>query len=221
MSQATPQQDGVFGFYRPSDTNSEFNALYFLIQSLIGGVNVATLVQVKAVHATGRGGIPGTVDVVPLTSLVDGTGAAWPHTTVFGLPFFRPSGGAGAFVSDPMAGDIGIVLFCDRDISAVKATGVAATPNSARRFSFSDGIYFGGWSRVAPTTSVILDASGCEITSNVNLTSGGVFKVAGTQVVGPQQPNVANPGPGVTEDLVLRVQFSLLLSMLQAHGLMA
>jgi hypothetical protein len=147
---STPQQDGVFGFNRPETPNSEFNALSFMIQSMLNQINVATLVKVKAVHSNDTGAA-GTVDVVPMVNLVDGTGASWSHTTVFGLPFFRLQGGNSGVICDPGVGDIGIALFCDHDISSVKTTRAAATPNTARRFSFSDGIYLGGWGSAGPT----------------------------------------------------------------------
>jgi hypothetical protein len=226
MSEATPQQDGQFPFYRPQAGNSDFNALCFLVQTMLEQVNVATLVTVKAVHTHGRTGAAGTVDVVPLTSLVDGTGAAWPHTTVYGLPFFRLQGGGGAVICDPRVGDIGIALFCDRDISSVKRTSKAATPNSARRFSMSDGIYLGGWmSQQEPSTAVILDEDGCEITANtlvdgyVNNTSG--YRVNGTQVVGAQQSHIAAIAPGGTTDTNCRTTVTAILALLQNHGLMS
>lgn len=221
MSGALPQDDGVFGFWRPETTNDPFNAMVFLIESILSGVNVATLVQVKTVNVASRISAAGTVDVVPMVNQITGAGAAVPHTTIYGLPFIRIQGGANALICDPQVGDVGVALFCDKDISSVKANGATSNPGSMRRFSYSDGIYIGGWGRTAPTHAIILDSSGCEITSSLNLTSGGVLKVAGTQVVGAQQPHITFTGGGANPDPVSQTAISSILSVLQTHGLTA
>lgn len=228
MSQGTPQDQGVYGFWRPSSDNSLLNQLSFLIQTALARVNVAVPVKVVAVHSLGRGAGIGTVDVQPLVSMVDGQGGAWPHATVYGLPWCRPGGGGSAFIADPAAGDIGLAVFCDRDISSVKAAQGVAQPGSFRRFSMVDGIYFGTIiSTAAPARAIILDSSGCEITApvkvdgSVDLEGGGVLKVNGTQVVGPQLAHINAAVGGTTVDSQCRaVQFQI-LNLLQLHGLMS
>jgi hypothetical protein len=225
MAASIPQQDGVFGQEQLASGNDPFSELLFVINTVLAQVNVATLVQVKAVHSNGRGAAVGTVDVQPLVNQTTGSGQAVPHTTIYGLPFFRAQGGSFAFIADPVVGDIGIALFCDRDISSVKAAAAQALPGSARRFSWSDGIYFGGWaSKVAPTVAVIVDAAGCEITGstkidgNANLNSG-VLQVNGTQVVGAQQPHIAFTPGGTNPDPVSQAAIQSILTLLIAHGL--
>ncbi len=219
MSTAIPSQDGVFGFWRPETTNSDFNILSFIIQSMLSKVNVATLVSVKAVHTAARVAPAGTVDVVPLVDLIDGSGVAWPHTTVFNVPFMRVQGGANALICDPQVGDVGICVFADRDLSSVKASGAAAPPASARRFSFSDALYIGGWGRGAPTNAIILDAAGCEITSTVNVTGGHVYAVNGQQVVGARLAAITPPTGGTTIDGEARTAIDSIITTLQTHGL--
>lgn len=227
MSQGTPQDQGVYGFWRPSSDNSPLNQLSFLIQTALARVNVAVPVKVVAVHSLGRGAGIGTVDVQPLVSMVDGQGGAWPHATVYGLPWCRPGGGGSAFIADPAAGDIGLAVFCDRDISSVKAAQGVAQPGSFRRFALTDGIYFGTIiSAAAPARAIILDSNGCEITApvkvdgNVDL-EGGVFKISGTQVVGAQQGHINGPVGGSTVDAQCRAVQAQILSLLQTHGLMS
>ncbi len=101
-------------------------------------------VKVVAVNAgSGSPPGPGTVDVQPLVSLIDGNGNAVEQGTVHGLPVGRLAGGVWTIVCDPAVGDFGYVVCSDRDISkAVASKGVAA-PGSLRRFSVSDGVYVG------------------------------------------------------------------------------
>jgi len=177
VSQPVTQQDGVFGFWRPETTNNDFNILSFIVQSMLSKVNVATIVQVKAVHTTGRVAPVGMVDVVPLVDLIDGSGVAWPHTTIFNVPFMRIQGGANAVICDPQVGDVGFCVFADRDLSSTKASGAAAPPASARRFSFSDALYIGGWmSKTAPQHYIVVDDTG------VKIEGGPLIELDGTDI---------------------------------------
>lgn len=177
MSQPAPQQDGVFGFWRPQTSNSEFNALSFLVQTMLSKVNVATLVSVKGVHTTGRVAPVGMVDVVPMVDLVDGSGTAWPHTTIFNVPFMRIQGGANAVICDPQVGDVGFCVFADRDLSSVKASQSAAPPASSRRFSFSDALYIGGWlGNTTPAHYIVVDDTG------IKIEGGPLIELDGTDI---------------------------------------
>lgn len=169
---ALPQQDGVFGFWRPQTSNNEYNELRYIIQSLMSRINVATLVRVAAVHVEGRVAPVGTVDIVPLVNMVDGSGASWEHTTIYNVPYFRAQGSNSAIICDPQVGDVGFAVFCDSDISSVIATSKAAPPNSARKFSYSDALYFGGWgATVLPQNYIVVDGVGVDIVApRINLT---------------------------------------------------
>lgn len=215
---ATPETQAS---WRPSTSNDAFNATVFLIQSLLSQVNTATLVRVVAVNGA-------TVDVLPLVDMLDSSGKAVAHTTVYGLPFFQVLGGTAGVVCLPVAGDIGLALFCDRDISSVKATRSPAPPPTRRRFSMSDGVYLGAiYAGAPPATALTLNGSGATITPNltvqgpVDTEDGGVYKVNGTQVVGPQQPHINPATGGSTVDGQARAVQNQILSALQAHGLLA
>jgi len=157
--------DGYLPQRRVSSGNTPFNALSFFLAQALGRVNVATLVKVIAVHISDRTGPVGTVDVQPLVDMADGAGQAQPHTTVFGIPYFRLQGGSVAFILDPKEGDLGFCMFADRDISKVKASGDHAPAGSDRRFDYADGLYLGGWNNAdpAPTAYVILDSASADI----------------------------------------------------------
>lgn len=170
--------------------NNEFNQLEFMVRMMLGRINVATLVQVQAVNPTPNNSAQavGTVDVLPLVGQVDGSGKVWPATTIYGLPYFRLQAGAAAVLVDPQPGDIGLVVFCDRDISSVKATAGASGPGSARRFDLADGVYLGGWmSQVVPTSYVQVSSQQIEmnfqgITTVMN-SSGITHTVGGDSIV--------------------------------------
>lgn len=162
--QSIPSKDGVHGQQRFSSGNSEFNELMFVIQRALANVNTATLVRVEAVYTLGRTSPVGTVDVTPLVNQLDGVGQPVPHGTVYGLPYLRVQGGANAFICDPKVGDIGVVVVCDEDISAVKASMSQANPGSYRTFSIADGIYLGGWSKhITPQRYVVVDDDGIRV----------------------------------------------------------
>lgn len=137
---------------------TEFNSIDFIVDRKLGKVSTATLVKiVKAPYdkqgnaITPGSAVPiGYVDVLPLVNQLDGFGKAVPHTTVFHLSYFRYQGGNGAFISDPIVGDIGKMVVADRDTSTVRATDAQANPGSLRRFDRADGTFFGQTQSAAP-----------------------------------------------------------------------
>jgi hypothetical protein len=160
-----------YGFMQPGDAGSRYNILQFLIRQALATVRTAALVQVKAVTTSGGLSPIGTVDAVPLVNMLDGNGNATPHQKIFGLMYFRLQGGANAVIMDPVVGDIGVAVICDRDGSAVKSSLAQANPGSGRRFDLADGIYFGcTLSGSAPTQYVQFTATGINIVS----ASGGI-----------------------------------------------
>ena len=132
-------------------TGSEFNTRDFHIDQKLATVRTAILGQVmKAPYDASNNPItPGSnvaigyLDVQPAVNQLDGYGNAIAHGTVYHLSYFRYQGGNGAFISDPVVGDMGVVLVCDRDISSVKSTGKIANPGSRRKFDLADGLFFG------------------------------------------------------------------------------
>ena len=142
--QATPLQ-------RPKDTATREQAIQFMILARLLKVQTATLVQVQTVHGGGLGPV-GTLDVLPLVDQVDGAGNAIPHVTLYGRPYVRWQGGANAIILDPVAGDLGLMVFGSRDLSAVIASGHGGPPPSSRNFAYPDGLYVGGMLNAEPTS---------------------------------------------------------------------
>lgn len=184
-----------------SDVSSDYATLEFIIQTILG--RAATAKQVKVVACTNSGGVAkwGTVDVVPLVNQVSGDGTQVPHGTVYRLPYHRLQGGPCAVICDPVAGDIGLAVICDRDSSAVKAdplqaatnaNGTAGTPpGSARQFDMADGMYFGGFFNAVPTAYVQFTGTDIVVHSptKVTVTAPEVDLTAGT-VVNIQAPTI-------------------------------
>lgn len=148
-----------------------FNSQAFLIRQLLAETHVATLVQVVGCTNSGADVAVGFVDVQPLVDQIDGSGKPIPHGVLHRLPYLRMQGGANAVILDPQAGDIGIAVFAERDISRVKATQAQAAPGSNRRFDMADGLYLGGVLNGVPTQYVQFNANG------INVTTPGTFSV--------------------------------------------
>lgn len=180
-----------------TSSGSLFNAVQFIVRMLTGAMATATLVQVKAVYGGGESALA-TVDVLPLVNQVDSLGNATPHGIVPGLPAFRLQGGNSAIICDPVVGDIGIGIFCSRDISSVKKNKAQSNPGSFRRFDYADGCYLGIMLGDAPTQWIeflasaagikvntpgnfIIDAANCTLDASGNLqVKGEVTRGVGT-----------------------------------------
>jgi hypothetical protein len=160
-----------------TSATSEANVLAFVFQQLMGKTWSACPVQVTAVTGGGGGlGVAGSVDVHPLVNQVDGSGVATPHGTIHNLPYIRLQGGPNGIIIDPAVGDIGLAVFCDRDISSLKANKAQANPGSWRRYSPSDGVYIGGI--LNAVVSQYLQFAGGITAGTPVLTTTGNVKVA-------------------------------------------
>ena len=148
-------ENTVKGQKKPNTAGSEYNALQFMIEQAIGGkVHTAIPVKVQAVNGL-------FVDVLPLVSSVDGYGQAVEPTTIYHLPVFRYHAGVAAFIVDPVVGDIGLAVFAQSDSSNVQeGTSTPQQPGSFRRFSQSDGFYFGGFHKSAPSVWIEIKQDG-------------------------------------------------------------
>jgi hypothetical protein len=160
---------------QPSDVASDYATTRFIIESLLSKVSTCTLVRVVA--CTNEGGLSpvGTVDVQPLVNQIAGNGSAWPHGQLYKLPYCRAQGGTNAVILDPQPGDLGLVVFASRDISAVKSAAGKAqaadaatrglNPGSKRQFDMSDGLYIGGLLNGTPVQFVRFYEGGLELIS--------------------------------------------------------
>jgi hypothetical protein len=162
-----------------ANMQGDYNALIYTITQILNRKHTATLVQVVSVTNTGTDAAVGFVSVQPLINQTDGYGNAIPHSILSGVPYFRMQGGANAIILDPQKGDIGLAVFVEKDISKVVANSASASsstagtpnnpllsnPDSNRRFSMSDGVYFGGFLNGIPTQYVQFSATGITLVS--------------------------------------------------------
>lgn len=161
---------GYSGFLDPSHSTSEYNSTLFLIEQILAGRHHMAIVQVKTVTNNGAVAAVGMVDVQPMVHQLDANGAPVPHGVLHALPYLRLQGGGNAIILDPQAGDIGLAVFADRDISSAKASKAAANPGSMRRNDMADGVYLGGILNGVPTQYVQFSASGIKLHSPAKIT---------------------------------------------------
>lgn len=170
------------GQANPFSDASEFNTLDFIIARATDEMQTVSIGQVIAVNTGAQ-----TVDVKILVNLVTGANTPVEHEVIAGRPYFRLQGGGNAIICDPVVGDIGVVVFASRDITGVVAAKGAANPSSARRFSWSDGIYFGGILNGAPTQYVQFAAAG----GGINIVSPGTVAIQAPATTVSGTANVA------------------------------
>lgn len=84
----------------------------------------------------------GTVTLQPLVMMVTSDNSVQSRAMITGVHVYRHSGG-GFVISFPLnVGDIGWVKACDRDISLFKQSLNESRPNTFRKHTFSDAIFF-------------------------------------------------------------------------------
>lgn len=195
--------DAIAGFQDVADTASDLNAQAFLINQIIGKLATTALVKVLSVRNAGGVEAVGFVDVQPMVHQVDGAGNPTPHGRITNIPYFRLQGGTDAIILDPKAGDIGICVFCSRDISQIKRSKAPGAPASRRRYGWGDGLYVGGVLNGVPEQYVRFSSTGIEVKTtnnlvinaqNVTLDTSGNLGVKGevTAKVGAGQVTLTN-----------------------------
>lgn len=196
MSMSTSVQSNL----TPAANASDVERIQFVVRAALSGLRTSG--PVKVIGVTNDGGVSpiGYVDVEPQVSGVDGSGNAWPHGTIYNVPYMRIQGGSNAVIIDPNEGDIGIATVCDRDISTVKNTSAVASPGSLRRHDMSDMVYLMTIIAAAPTQYIQFNSSGINIVSpnpvsvqaasatvtasgNVSVTAGGSATVQAANAV--------------------------------------
>lgn len=161
---------GYAGARSTNDDTSELNAISFVINQILNSRSTVALVLIKGVTNSGGVSKVGFVDVRPMVNQLDGARNAVPHGIVYHIPYFRMQGGTDAVIMDPKIGDIGLAVFADEDISAVKASGQISNPGSLRTASKSDGLYFGGFLNGVPEQYVQFSAGGINVVSPSKVT---------------------------------------------------
>jgi hypothetical protein len=159
------------GIAEANTLSSDYAKSTFVIEQLIAKINTMTVVKVMACTNNGELSPVGFVDVKIMSHLVAGDESPIEHPTLYNIPYFRLQGGNNAIIIDPVAGDIGMCGFCNRDISEIKSKKDFASPASKRKHDYSDGLYFGGLLNGIPEQYIQFNAAGIMIKSpnSINL----------------------------------------------------
>lgn len=150
---------------RPQDTSSDAGVQAFLFQRMLMSNAFVTLALVTEVSDSGE-----QVSVKPLVEGFTGSGERIPKTEIYGVPVWRLQRGASAVMMPPVAGDIGMIAICDRDISGVKATKQPSLPGSSRTHNYADALYLGGVLNSEPSQYVRFRDDGIDIVSPLSVT---------------------------------------------------
>lgn len=153
-----------YGNIYPGNDDGDFNDEYIRIRNILMQVNTSMPVIVDAVRGGGLapvGYLDCTVSVFQLT----GDGRTVENMKLTNVPYVRYQGGSSAVIIDPKKGDIGIVCFCQRDISSFKKARKKAPPASRRFLDASDAVYLGGILNATPVQYIWFNDDGIEIVS--------------------------------------------------------
>ena len=163
---------------------AEFEAI---VRSLMGKNHTLMLGEVMAItqEASSTAAV-GFLSVRPMVFMVDGSNNNYARATINNVPFFRLQAGGNAVILNPKVGDIGLIAYCERDISMVKRNKKQAAPNSRRQFNINDAVYLGGMLNSAPTqyvqftdNKIIVKATNEIILDAPQVTATGKFTASG------------------------------------------
>lgn len=182
---------------------SESELLAYIFSTLLSGCFFVEIVKVLAVSGTAPNLV---VDVLPLLSRVDASGAAIPNSPVYDVPVWRLQRGNSAVIMDPVEGDIGLIAICDRDTSLVRSNLKESIPASKRKHNKSDAIYLGGLLNQQPTQFVEFADSAINITTpnpvNIKCSSANITAPDGVKVTTPNMHVTGNitAGGNITDN---------------------
>lgn len=180
-------------FAPTSAQTSDAESLSYVFKRLLSGAFFIELVEVMAV----RGEAPNlVVDVMPLVTRTDPSGAMIPNSEAFNVPVFRLQRGNSAIIMNPVVGDIGMIAVCDRDNSVARANRKQSVPGSKRTHSKSDALYLGGFLNSAPDQFIEFADGAINITTpnpvNITCSSANVTAPDGVTVTTPNMHVTGN-----------------------------
>lgn len=120
----------------PANNDTLSGVLQFVFKKLMQSYDHCLPAQIINYDRTTR-----RAQVQPVISILTTDGAQVPRAQVASIPIFTMGGGG--FVLDfPLnPGDLGYILASDRDVSLFLQSYEPSAPNTARMFSFSDGLF--------------------------------------------------------------------------------
>ncbi|CAI3933299.1 Gp138 family membrane-puncturing spike protein [Commensalibacter communis] len=152
--------------------NSDDNILADRMDDRIKQIDTSTICKVISVNTENK-----TVSVLPMVQMNDLNNNPVDHALVNDIPYIRLQAGSYGIICDPVVGDIGLVVFCSRDISNVIKNKKVTTTGSKRTHSISDGIYVASLLLEEPKIYLKIIDETIEIKGNVtvngNITATG------------------------------------------------
>lgn len=175
----------MISYQSPVDNASDADSLHSNFERLLRGKAFIEIVRVEAIDGD-------TVDIMPLVTQMDLSGAPIENSVIYGASIFRLKRGASAVIMNPVPGDIGLALFMDKDSDNARSSQEVGAPNTTRTHSKTDAVYLGGVLNSPPVQYVEFASDGIFITSPLsvvidspithiteNVTIGGNLQVAG------------------------------------------
>lgn len=165
---------------------NDAESLDYIFKQMLAGYFFAEIVEVTSV----RGEAPNlVVDVLPLVTRLDQKMQMVQNSVVYNIPVFRLQRGNSAIIMNPVAGDIGVMLVCDRDNSVARANRRESVPGSRRAHSRSDGVYIGGIINMQPTQFIEFADGEINITTpnpvNITCSTATITAPSGVTVDSP------------------------------------
>lgn len=120
---------------KPNTISSDYNSFSFGVWQQLAQVNTLELAVVVAVNDDN------SLDVKPLLNALTPDNEAVEPAIIYSVPYLRLQAGTNAVKIKPQVGDMGLIGYCQRDISGVLANRGQANPQSNRKFSNSDAVY--------------------------------------------------------------------------------
>jgi len=151
------------------DITAQYKLAGFVVQQMLLKASFCAPVMVKSVSTSGGVSPIGRVSIQPIVQQLDGDRNVVDHGIIHNVPYLRIQGGSNAVILDPQIGDIGIAVFCDRDISVVKSTSTIAPPGSDRTNHMADAVYLSTIIGTAPSQYVRFSDAGIEVVSPVKV----------------------------------------------------
>ncbi|HDL6759489.1 TPA: phage baseplate protein [Yersinia enterocolitica] len=165
---------------------SEAESHAYIFRLLLSGSFFIEIVEVTAVG----GAAPNlVVDVIPLVTRTDQSGAMIPNSEVFNVPVWRLQRGNSAIIMNPVPGDIGMIAVCDRDNSLARSNRRQSVPATNRAHSKSDAIYLGGLLNNEPSQFIEFADGAINITSpnpvNITCSKANITAPDGVEIQTP------------------------------------
>lgn len=151
------------GIANYEDLTSEYNALNFIITSIIKStVNTCYAVTVTEVDTDNQ-----KVTVKPLIAQIDADNNKIELPEIFEIPYFRYSAGRTAVKLDPVAGDIGVLIIFKSDSNNIKTgDNSQILPNTFLNYPLYSGIYIGGMLNNDPENYIEIKDDSITINAN-------------------------------------------------------